>query len=400
MAAYRICSVSHLYYPGAHQRVGDVLRDLQDADFSEQKRMILALRLVRSDSFVRAMRTLGHEAEEVLSDVWPLHGAWLRQHGIADRFGLGDTRAAMASTLGQIAECRPDVVYIQGLSGFPEGFVPAIREYVPSVRLVAGYAGDRVRPSHIRDLDLLFACVPSLLAGARDAGMDAVTLYHGFDAECLKLLPDSPPPMPPFVFAGSTGFGFNGTHPTRYRGLIELMRKTPLELWATELGTTATDPDHQAFARTFHARGDDDDLADLFDDRLTPCPLSVLYPQRYHEPRWGLDMLDLLRGAGVVFNIHCEVPGKCVGNMRLFEATGVGACLLTDNGTNMDELFVPDREVVTYDTIDEAVEKARYLLEHDDERRRIAAAGQQATLTRHQTIDRARLVDDHIQRLL
>jgi spore maturation protein CgeB len=69
--------------------------------------------------------------------------------------------------------------------------------------------------------------------------------------------------------------------------------------------------------------------------------------------------------------------------MRLYEATGVGALLVTEDYENLPELFEAGREVVTYSDADDPVEKVRYYLDHDDERRRIAAAGQARTLAEH-----------------
>jgi spore maturation protein CgeB len=69
--------------------------------------------------------------------------------------------------------------------------------------------------------------------------------------------------------------------------------------------------------------------------------------------------------------------------MRLYETTGVGALLLTDWKQNLHELFEPDAEVVTYRTPEECVEKIRYYLEHEDDRARIAQAGQARTLRDH-----------------
>ena len=66
-------------------------------------------------------------------------------------------------------------------------------------------------------------------------------------------------------------------------------------------------------------------------------------------------------------------------NMRMFEATGMGTLLLTDHKTGIENVFVPDKEIVTYKTIDEAIEKVAYYLKHDTERERIAKAGQART---------------------
>jgi spore maturation protein CgeB len=94
-------------------------------------------------------------------------------------------------------------------------------------------------------------------------------------------------------------------------------------------------------------------------------------------------MFRILRGARIALNRHIEVAEDNANNMRLNEATGVGSLLLTDSKSNLAELFAPGEEVVTYVDADELVTKARYFLEHDDERRAIAAAGQRRTLSEH-----------------
>ncbi len=86
--------------------------------------------------------------------------------------------------------------------------------------------------------------------------------------------------------------------------------------------------------------------------------------------------------------------------MRLYEATGVGTCLLTDWKENLSELFDPGREVVTYKNTDEAIEKVRYLLDHESERTAIAAAGQRRTLRDHTANQRAGAFAEIIRREL
>ena len=68
--------------------------------------------------------------------------------------------------------------------------------------------------------------------------------------------------------------------------------------------------------------------------------------------------------------------------MRLFEVTGVGSCLLTDEKDNLGQLFTTD-EVVTYTTPEDCIEKIEWLLTHEREREKIALRGQQRTLKDH-----------------
>jgi spore maturation protein CgeB len=98
---------------------------------------------------------------------------------------------------------------------------------------------------------------------------------------------------------------------------------------------------------------------------------------------WGLDMYAVLACAGIALNRHIAAAEGFSNNMRLFEATGVGALLLTEAAPNLHELFEAGTEVVTYTSDDELAQLVRHYLDHPDERRAIAAAGQRRTLTDH-----------------
>lgn len=85
------------------------------------------------------------------------------------------------------------------------------------------------------------------------------------------------------------------------------------------------------------------------------------------------------RKSRIVFNTAADDDV----NMRCFEATATGSFLLTEWVPHLDELFEDGKHLVTYKTIDEAVEKAKYYLEHEEEREKIAKAGMEHTLKNH-----------------
>jgi spore maturation protein CgeB len=66
----------------------------------------------------------------------------------------------------------------------------------------------------------------------------------------------------------------------------------------------------------------------------------------------------------------------------MYEATGVGTLLLTDGKRAPQKNFNSD-EVVYYDSIEDAIDKVHYYLQHENERKSIAAKGQQRTLTEY-----------------
>ena len=94
-------------------------------------------------------------------------------------------------------------------------------------------------------------------------------------------------------------------------------------------------------------------------------------------------MYQILYNSKMTLNHHIDVAECWANNMRLFEATGVGALLITDWKVNLHEMFEPQKEVVAYRTPEECVELIQYYLENDKERQKIACAGQQRTLREH-----------------
>lgn len=70
-------------------------------------------------------------------------------------------------------------------------------------------------------------------------------------------------------------------------------------------------------------------------------------------------------------------------NMRVFETLSTGSFLLTNWLPTLEELFEDGKHLVTYKTLDEMVKKAKYYLEHEDEREQIAKAGHEAFMRGH-----------------
>lgn len=71
-------------------------------------------------------------------------------------------------------------------------------------------------------------------------------------------------------------------------------------------------------------------------------------------------------------------------NMRVFEAMACGAMLITEDvGNGQDELFQDKKHLILYRSRDEISALVKHYLEHDDERRAIAAEGQREVLAKH-----------------
>lgn len=109
-------------------------------------------------------------------------------------------------------------------------------------------------------------------------------------------------------------------------------------------------------------------------DRLFKEVPNFFYGQRTFE-----DAAEIYGQSKVVFNISMLDDL----NMRTFEAMATGSMLLTNWIPTIEEHFEDGKHLVLYRTPEEMVEKARYYIEHDEEREKIAAAGYEEVMAKH-----------------
>jgi spore maturation protein CgeB len=328
------------YYPAflaAHYRGAP---QLAAADYATQWRALMDRFFGTADSYSHYLRELGHEAQEIVVNAEPLQQAWAREHGV--RRSLLHRDHALRIVHAQVAEFKPDVVYLQDLNALPvETLIALGRDH-----LVAGQIASEAPPAErLRAFGLLLTSFPHFVPRFRELGVQSEYLRIGFDRRVLDLLEDTP--RDGAVFVGALGRLQHG----RGNDVLEAAaRRAPIDVYGYGV-----------------------------EDWPEGSPLRV----RYCGEAWGLDMLRVLRGAKIAINRHIDVAEDAANNMRLYEATGVGALLLTDRKSNLGELFEPGSEVVVYDSAAELAAKVEHFLRHDEERAAIARAGQERTLAEH-----------------
>jgi O-antigen biosynthesis protein len=111
--------------------------------------------------------------------------------------------------------------------------------------------------------------------------------------------------------------------------------------------------------------------------------LFKTYPNFYYGQRLFEEASRKYAESKIVFNISMVDDL----NMRTFEAMASGSMLMTNWIPTIEEHFEDGKHLVLYRNDDEMVEKARYYLEHDEERERIAQAGYEEVMKNH-TIDK------------
>ncbi len=84
---------------------------------------------------------------------------------------------------------------------------------------------------------------------------------------------------------------------------------------------------------------------------------------------------------------------------RIYNAVGCGAFYMCHHVDGIEEVLEPGKEIVTFRSEDEMVDMIRYYLKHDEQRMKIARAGQQRVLRDHTYEVRIKQMIKYIERV-
>lgn len=364
-------------YPDSYLRNFYAARPtLCEQTYIEQHQALIEDCFGSSDFWTSALNKLNYETTDLIANAEPLQKRWAREND----FQFNEESWMFEITTAQIVKFRPDVLLIADYTTFTPEFLRNLRRTCPSIKLILGWCGAPYQSLDVmREWDVALSCVPEMVADFRAAGLQSYHVNHAFAPKILEKLDLQSPPKIEFSFIGSV-LKQSKFHVEREKLLIYLVEASKLQIWSnikqlsfferfSSIFTTASEVDRRIVRRT-------------------------------NPPVFGLEMFQKLRDSRVVFNNHIDISPVSASNMRLFETTGVGACLLTDWKENLTELFEPDVEVLTYKSAEECVEKVNYILENEAERRQIAEAGQRRTLREHTFENRVARIDEIIRQVL
>jgi hypothetical protein len=350
-------------------------------------------------NYTRYLTALGNESHEICINFEFLQKVWAKEHGVKYN-GQNWLREIVAA---QLHEFKPDIVFLDDLYFCDAEVRQFLRESCPEgVKIVGWRAAPTEDYSAFRDVDLMLTCTPLFVKQLRDHGANAEMVLHAFEPAILDLINSTQPRDIDFSFMGHFVLK-NGFHNDRLALVQHLFAATNLQVW----GLINEPQTISLQQRVVGKLGRTLDKMGLSIPAVHKPPLGRVaksikqnYPGRFHDPVIALEYFKILSRSKMTLNNHIDCAGDFAGNIRLFEATGMESCLVTDWKINLPEMFEPDTEIVTYRTPDECAEKVRYLLDREHERRSIAAAGQRRTLRDHTYARRAEQVNEIFSRLL
>jgi spore maturation protein CgeB len=261
----------------------------------------------------------------------------------------------------EIESFAPDALLVLDINLFARS---VLRKLAPSSVIRLGEIASPLPPKRfIRGYDLIFSAHPGLVREIEKMGVKASWNPLGVDPISFSKQPSKDRDIDA-VFVGSLGRLQKNTGPL----LAEVKKLVPsLQIYGNISGRA-----------------------------LKKFGLA----ENYMGPAWGSKMHEILSRAKISVNRHGEIAGPFAVNMRMYESTAAGAMLLTEDKSNLKDLFTPGAEVVAYRNNRDAAEKARYYLDHPEELAKIANAGQKRTLQDHTYQQRVARMAQEILKML
>ena len=363
-----------------------------------------------SDYYKMELPAHGYEVEQLVIDAKPLQILWAQEHGIV----YSETNWYEDIIIAQINSYKPELLFIQDWSNeLGKEFISLIKDRCPSVKIFVGYCGEgHPGPGYFSEHSFVISCAKDNVDLFKRAGLTAYHIYHAFYPGIYDQLSKD--------FAKTDELGFIGRvypasifHRNRALFLAQLSRKIPFTIHG-EIKQTPP-PQYSVFDKLLYnivhqlERGvshtgkfltpgiynnylkykEDRDLAAGVAHLITLCKDQYL----------GIKMFDLLRKYKMLLNYH--ISPTIAANLRMFEVTGMGTCLVTDWKENLEDLFEPDQEVVVFKSVEEAVDKITFLRENPAEIEKIAQAGMRRTLRdhtyNHRALDMHNIIADFIK---
>ena len=350
-------------YLGSYTRAVGTWLEGRSATFEEASRWAFAQSIYYGDAYLHAFAEAGVRATQLVPTCRPLQALWARDLGIHalpaildrrpfrwpwTRTGRGLPSEALSRRVleEQIRQVKPDVVWVFSGITITADQIERWRKHVGLVALWWSCPLNDRMP--YASFDLILSCIPGLVDHFRSLGIRAEYMPHAFDGRILERVPRSS----------------DGARLQRVAFVGNLSRA------------------HQQRVEFFDALSREVEI-DFYGTGKEELPVDSPLRAHFHGPAWGDDLYRIYGNYALVVHRNIGTAGTSASAKRLFEASGMGACVITEADAWLPQLFQPDHEMATYETIEGCVETVQGLLSTPIDLASIAGRGQARTLRDH-----------------
>lgn len=312
-----------------------------------------------SNFYSKNLKLLGHEAIDIIANHQSIQKQWAVENSISWKKSRFQTipffrryfKEDWMETIleAQIAQFNPDIIYNMAMEMIGSKFFNRIKTKNKNIKIIGQHAAP-LAPlmTDLSSYDLILSSLPNFVSCFNKIGVHSEYFRLGFEDQLILPALKSRPIKNDVVFIGSIG-----DHHSKGTSILEYVAKMipQFKIWGSGI-----------------------------ENMDSSSPLREKYQGK---PLFGKEMYEEVYNSKIVINRHIDIAENYANNMRLYESTGVGAFLITDKKTNLSDIFEIGKEVETYNSEQELIEKIEFYLNNESARIKIAVAGQARTLKDH-----------------
>lgn len=336
------------------------------APFEEQIEALLQNGFAAGHMFAPYLREFGYDTQLIIANCLQAQTQWARENGMT-HWSQKDWRLEIARR--QVEAFKPDILHLgHPIDGFDSNFLRALT-WKPS--LILAWRGAAISPkTDWSMIDVLLSSFASCREKALALGAKSTDYFFPGFPQFLAEACSNQPQEWDVVFSGQ----WTREHVQRNALLQEVAKAARSRGKAFSIGYFIAAPQ--------------------------PENLPAEVARHNHGPRWAIEMCRALKSGRIVLNASIDYFHEEAPNMRLFEATGAGAFLLTEHQPNIQKFFEPGVEIETFRDSGELIEKIYYYLEHSEKREAIARRGHERCRREYSMSNRAKEFDALIRKHL
>lgn len=374
MKQYRLLEIA-TQYDEYLRRFYRTHSDIEELSYDELFELLMADSHACANHLQIQLNNLGVESRVIFHNNRNLQDKWNAGHHCQSYFEI---------LIAQIKEYSPDVILVSDMFSLDPMEIKTIKECITNkkVKLMGFHFSlidDRIRQV-VSLYDQIYTGSNGFVNCFKKMGIPALCLRHAFEPTIIDKMCAGERENQA-VFCGSIMLGKN-MHNNRLDMLEALQRA--------------------GIPHSFYGDIYGDAQLGMSPEERRYREIVEVVKKYQKQGLFGLEYYKCINQYNLCLNIHVAALNDNIiaGNMRMFEATGLGVCLLTDYRKENAELFEEGKEIVVYKSFDEMVEKAKWILDNPQKAREIALAGQKRTLEQYTYKNKAEQLNEYIQMIL
>ena len=333
-------------------------KDLDDCSYLTQLDLHAKTLFGVSGTYSKYLKKLNHHTTEIHANNPMFQSTWCKENDvnikIQDRWEITYKKSVipwitesnnwLQTVLAkQIESIKPDVIVNFDLNLMPAGFFSDIKAHYGI--LIGQHAATPLNEDrHWREYDLMLSSFMPTVDWFLSKSVPCKYFRLGFDVDSINLLGEIKKDIP-LSFIGS----FSNIQSSRLEFLEDVAREVDIQIWGP------------------------------YNENLNNYPNILKF---WKGEAWGKKMFEIIARSKITLNHHGEIL-PYANNLRLYESTGLGTLLLTDNLPGLSDKFEIGKEVLAYSNSDECINYINSYLKDHKGRELISLNGQRRTKTSH-----------------